>query len=79
MRVDGDGYGCSSAVEPCRWEVMLQLRAEDCTIRLQLAETWLREYQECATHPACVPTTPAQCHTAPPAALSLGPPAIRAL
>jgi len=34
-------------------EVMLQLRAEDCTIRLQLAETWLREYQVLPerTHP----------------------------
>merc|ERR1712094_81554 len=42
----------SEYMEPLM-EAMLQLRAKDCAIRLQLAETWLREYQVLPerTHP----------------------------
>ena len=34
-------------------ECMLKLRQQDCSIRLQLAESWMREYQvlDCRTHP----------------------------
>ena len=32
-----------------RVQIMLAIRAKDCAIRLQLAETWMREYQVCGS------------------------------